>query len=100
MLIQAGVFAELDKINGVAANIILGQVAPCGTGDSEILIDEAALQVQGHEVPLPTAASTSAVEVKKDIAMTPHMPQLPKYSPGAEDATQTMSIESDDLEIV
>jgi DNA-directed RNA polymerase II subunit RPB1 len=53
MLIQAGVFADMDRINGVAANIMLGQVAPCGTGDSEIYIDDAALQAQGHEVALP-----------------------------------------------
>jgi DNA-directed RNA polymerase beta' subunit len=40
MLIKAGVFGEYDKINGVSANIMLGQVAPCGTGDTEIIIDE------------------------------------------------------------
>lgn len=42
-LIKAGVFAEFDKINGVAANIMLGQVAPAGTGDVEVLIDESKL---------------------------------------------------------
>ena len=40
MLINASVFAEYDKINGVSANIMLGQLPPCGTGDSEILLDE------------------------------------------------------------
>ena len=40
MLIKAGIFSEVDKINGVSANIILGQIPPCGTGDSEILVDE------------------------------------------------------------
>jgi DNA-directed RNA polymerase II subunit RPB1 len=40
VLIKAGVFSEIDRINGVSANIILGQIAPCGTGDTEILIDE------------------------------------------------------------
>jgi DNA-directed RNA polymerase beta' subunit len=39
MLTKAGVFAERDRINGVSANIMLGQVAPCGTGDCEVLID-------------------------------------------------------------
>jgi DNA-directed RNA polymerase beta' subunit len=43
VLVKAGVFTEIDRVNGVSANIILGQVAPCGTGDSEILIDEALL---------------------------------------------------------
>jgi DNA-directed RNA polymerase II subunit RPB1 len=48
VLIKAGVFTEVDKVNGVSANIILGQVAPCGTGDTQILIDEAKLQ-EGYE---------------------------------------------------
>lgn len=40
MLIKAGIFSEVDKINGVSANIMLGQIPPCGTGDTDILIDE------------------------------------------------------------
>lgn len=40
MLIKAGIFSEFDKVNGVSANIMLGQIPPCGTGDSEILIDD------------------------------------------------------------
>jgi DNA-directed RNA polymerase II subunit RPB1 len=42
-LIKAGIFAEFDKINGVSANIMLGQIAPCGTGDTDVLIDESKL---------------------------------------------------------
>lgn len=40
MLIKASIFSEQDRINGVSANIMLGQLPPCGTGDSEILLDE------------------------------------------------------------
>ena len=40
MLIKAGLFGEYDKINGVSANIMLGQIPPCGTGDTVILMDE------------------------------------------------------------
>jgi len=40
MLIKAGIFGEFDKVNGVSANIMLGQIPPCGTGDSEIFMDE------------------------------------------------------------
>jgi DNA-directed RNA polymerase II subunit RPB1 len=39
-LIKAGIFAEHDKINGVSANVMLGQIAPCGTGDVTIMMDE------------------------------------------------------------
>jgi len=42
-LIKAGIFAEYDKINGVSANIILGQVVPAGTGDVRVLIDHSKL---------------------------------------------------------
>lgn len=40
MLIKAGIFSEYDKVNGVSANIMMGQIPPCGTGDTQILIDE------------------------------------------------------------
>lgn len=40
VLVKAGVFSEVDRVNGVSSNIILGQLAPCGTGDTDILIDE------------------------------------------------------------
>jgi DNA-directed RNA polymerase II subunit RPB1 len=39
ILIKAGVFGEIDRINGVSANIILGQIANCGTGDSQVIMD-------------------------------------------------------------
>jgi len=40
MIIKAGIFGDYDKITGVSANIMLGQIPPCGTGDTEIMIDE------------------------------------------------------------
>lgn len=40
MLIEASIFSQYDKINGVSANIMLGQVPPCGTADHNIFIDE------------------------------------------------------------
>ena len=39
ILIKAGVFGEVDRINGVSANIMLGQIAKCGTGDSDLIMD-------------------------------------------------------------
>ena len=44
MLVKAGTFSEVDRINGVSANIMLGQIVPAGTGDTDILIDEWKLQ--------------------------------------------------------
>lgn len=40
MLINASIFSEYDNVNGVSANVMLGQQPPCGTGDSQIILDE------------------------------------------------------------
>ena len=39
ILIKSGIFGEHDKVQGVAANVIVGQVPKAGTGDSVILMD-------------------------------------------------------------
>ena len=43
-LLKAAMFGEADNMRGVSANIMLGQVAPCGTGLTDILLDEVKLQ--------------------------------------------------------
>jgi DNA-directed RNA polymerase II subunit RPB1 len=53
MLIKAGIFAERDRLNGVSANIMLGQVAPCGTGDCTVLMDNQFLAANGAPYTLP-----------------------------------------------
>jgi len=40
MLINASIFSQYDSVNGVSANVMLGQQPPCGTGDCTILLDE------------------------------------------------------------
>ena len=42
-LLKAAMFGDSDKINGVSANIMMGQVAPCGTGSFDVLLDESML---------------------------------------------------------
>ena len=39
-LYQAAIFGECDDVDGVSANIMLGQVPPCGTGMIQVLFDE------------------------------------------------------------
>ena len=39
-LLQAGVHGKIDNMDGVSANIMLGQIAPAGTGFPKILLDE------------------------------------------------------------
>ncbi len=43
ILLEAAVFAEVDQLKGITENIIMGQLAPLGTGCFEIVIDPQAL---------------------------------------------------------
>jgi DNA-directed RNA polymerase II subunit RPB1 len=43
ILLEAAAAGELDDCRGVSENLILGQVAPVGTGTMEILLDQAML---------------------------------------------------------
>ena len=40
IIAKAALFGEYDKINGVSANIIMGQEVKCGTGYYDVLFDE------------------------------------------------------------
>jgi DNA-directed RNA polymerase beta' subunit len=60
MLINASIFAEYDKVNGVSANVMLGQQPPCGTGDSRVLIDEE------HMMELLKNMADTKADVKED----------------------------------
>ena len=42
-LFKASIFGEVDSLTGVSANIMMGQIPPCGTGDSEVILDESKL---------------------------------------------------------
>lgn len=39
MLSKAAVFSQTDDLRGITANILVGQVAPCGTGDCELIME-------------------------------------------------------------
>ena len=39
-IFKASIFGELDNLDGVSANIMMGQMIPCGTGNTNILLDE------------------------------------------------------------
>ncbi|RKP19722.1 beta and beta-prime subunits of DNA dependent RNA-polymerase, partial [Rozella allomycis CSF55] len=44
ILLQAASFAELDDCNGVSQNVMLGQLAPLGTGEFSLLLDESQVE--------------------------------------------------------
>jgi hypothetical protein len=39
MLAKAAIFSQIDELSGITANILVGQVAPSGTGDCELLMN-------------------------------------------------------------
>ena len=66
ILVKAGVFAEHDRMTGVSANVMMGQIPRFGTGDSEILIDPSML-TDKRNVPAsePIAVSTTTTATGK-----------------------------------
>jgi DNA-directed RNA polymerase II subunit RPB1 len=71
MLINASIFAEYDKVNGVSANVMLGQQPPCGTGDSKILIDEEYMLQLLNEIneknPMNEELLDPIIEIEEDV---------------------------------
>jgi DNA-directed RNA polymerase II subunit RPB1 len=64
-LFKAAIFGELDKLNGVSANIMMGQIPPCGTGAIDILLDESKL-INMHQEAKGTAPDIDTWEEKVD----------------------------------
>lgn len=64
MLINASIFSEYDRINGVSANIMLGQLPPCGTGDSEVMLDEDEYIQAIQNVAFPVVQEVDSVNVE------------------------------------
>lgn len=123
MLTKAGMFAERDRINAVSANIMLGQVAPCGTGECDVLVDGELLARMGEPVLLATVEPPADAPraVKQRLAATrqqqtshnrqpptttptptPPSAPLPALSMPKDDAlnTRTRVVEADELELV
>ncbi|KAH9322462.1 hypothetical protein KI387_017101, partial [Taxus chinensis] len=65
ILLDAAVFSEADPLRGVTENIMLGQLAPIGTGDCALYLNDQMLQ-QAIELQLP-----SYMEGMVDFGMTP-----------------------------
>jgi DNA-directed RNA polymerase II subunit RPB1 len=63
ILLDAAVYAEADQLKGVTENIMLGQLAPIGTGDFALHLNEQMLQ-HAIELQLPSFEGT-------DFGMTP-----------------------------
>lgn len=61
VLVKAGVFAEHDRMTGVSANVMMGQVPRYGTGDSDVYMDTELLSASQPLV-TPTAVQSDATQ--------------------------------------
>jgi len=77
MITKAGVFAEIDRVTGISANVMLGQIPPCGTGDSQILIDEDKLMLLAQDdfVETQEVSSDSEICTLENLTFDFTMPQ-------------------------
>jgi DNA-directed RNA polymerase II subunit RPB1 len=86
MLVLAGAFAEHDRMTGVSANIMFGQVPPCGTGDCRVGFhpDEYMREAntvprdQRNPAPLLTSAATNAEAARQSLARLLALPPTPR----------------------
>ncbi|KAL0366611.1 UNVERIFIED_CONTAM: DNA-directed RNA polymerase II subunit RPB1 [Sesamum radiatum] len=88
ILLDAAVFAETDCLRGVTENIMLGQLAPIGTGDCGLLLNEEMLK-QAIEIPLPSYMEDAQFSpYVGGMAFSPtsspgYSPSSPGYSPSS-----------------
>ncbi len=76
ILVKAGVFADHDRVLGVSANVMLGQVPRFGTGDSEIMVDGEAMAEHASAPPGPgpgPSAAAAAAAAAAAVVATPDM---------------------------
>lgn len=74
ILFEAASSGELDDCRGVSENIILGQLAPSGTGEFDVLLDNEMLKTVPPQMVLPGRAGVGAgaMSPMADGAMTPY----------------------------
>eukprot|EP00271_Cylindrocystis_brebissonii_P003385 TRINITY_DN1429_c0_g6_i1.p1 TRINITY_DN1429_c0_g6~~TRINITY_DN1429_c0_g6_i1.p1 ORF type:complete len:1954 (-),score=319.86 TRINITY_DN1429_c0_g6_i1:2079-7940(-) len=76
ILLDAAVYAEADHLRGVTENIMLGQLAPIGTGDLGIFLNEKLLK-NAIELQLPSYLDN----MPDDYGMTPGRSPGPGMTP-------------------
>merc|ERR1711871_1099797 len=81
---EAAAFGETDVLKGVSENIMLGQLAPIGTGNFELYLDEDKLKDAIElEDPDEYQAAANAAALQSLGPMTPSIGITPVISPGA-----------------
>jgi DNA-directed RNA polymerase II subunit RPB1 len=94
ILLDAAAIAELNGTDSVSEAIMLGQLAPLGTGDVQLLLNEALLEkvpvfpmLAAANRPMYPSAAFTAFGAMTPGAQSPfYDPQTPRYNPFAQTA--------------
>nr|GFA30022.1 DNA-directed RNA polymerase II subunit 1 [Tanacetum cinerariifolium] len=70
ILVDAAVYAETDYLGGVTENIMLGQLAPLGTAECDLLLNEKMLE-QALDVQLPSYMEIDTGMTRGHLTVTP-----------------------------
>ena len=65
ILLEAGLFGERDNLTGITENVLVGQLAPLGTGSFDLLLD--LNQIENAKIP----EEAKQMEVDEEILSTP-----------------------------
>lgn len=88
ILLEAAVYSEMDYLKGITENIIMGQLAPYGTGCFDLVIDPQVLQDCAQAKPdedVYMGAITPTQEEENYGSFTPTVGATPNpYYPGSE----------------
>jgi DNA-directed RNA polymerase II subunit RPB1 len=108
ILFNAAAFAEGDTLKGITPNIMLGQLAPVGTGDFTLVLDETNLDraiepdlpdanVDNHIIPMSPdhAGNITPMQAGTPMANSPgHYGQTPAYGDFGDSAQFTPTAQS------
>ena len=72
ILLEAAVHSEDDQLSGITENIIMGQLAPCGTGSFELAIDTKMISKEAQNMKEHFGFDFDEINENEGIAMTPN----------------------------
>jgi DNA-directed RNA polymerase II subunit RPB1 len=79
ILLEAAGFGELDDCRGVSENIMLGQLAPMGTGEFDVVMDNAMLLTMVEDNSKMMGGAAAAGNYLDNGAATPYALDSPTY---------------------
>ncbi|KAI4291007.1 DNA-directed RNA polymerase II subunit RPB1 [Pancytospora philotis] len=82
ILLDAAVNAEIDNYSGITENIMMGQLAPLGTGNVQLVLDTKKLSYS-QDTAVPVAMEHSAAICYSPVSSSSQMNWSPQINPGS-----------------